>query len=135
MSRFCNLSHCVYVPTDDLFFFFLMIRPPPRSTLFPYTTLFRSHHYSHVVCSAKRRQQHGKLGSRFQLDPVSPEPSSTSSLVQVPNCRVGPGPPLSCPAVHLGVVHGRRPHAYLPRHHRRDGGVLRWRSEERRVGK
>src|SRR3989442_5266840 len=26
-----------------LFFFFLMIRRPPRSTLFPYTTLFRSH--------------------------------------------------------------------------------------------
>src|SRR5688572_30977201 len=25
-----------------LFFFFLMIRQPPRSTLFPYTTLFRS---------------------------------------------------------------------------------------------
>src|SRR5437773_12326101 len=27
-------------------FFFLMIRPPPRSTLFPYTTLFRSRRYS-----------------------------------------------------------------------------------------
>src|SRR5436190_17204335 len=26
------------------FFFFLMIRRPPRSTLFPYTTLFRSNH-------------------------------------------------------------------------------------------
>src|SRR2546430_16934446 len=26
------------------FFFFLMIRPPPGSTLFPYTTLFRSGH-------------------------------------------------------------------------------------------
>src|SRR2546427_9428618 len=26
----------------DLYFFFLMIRRPPRSTLFPYTTLFRS---------------------------------------------------------------------------------------------
>src|SRR5438034_5578268 len=25
------------------FFFFLIIRRPPRSTLFPYTTLFRSH--------------------------------------------------------------------------------------------
>src|SRR5205807_10307872 len=25
-----------------LLFFFLMLRPPPRSTLFPYTTLFRS---------------------------------------------------------------------------------------------
>src|SRR6266705_4852002 len=28
--------------TDCLIFFFLMIRRPPRSTLFPYTTLFRS---------------------------------------------------------------------------------------------
>src|SRR3712207_6899614 len=27
---------------DVSFFFFLMIRRPPRSTLFPYTTLFRS---------------------------------------------------------------------------------------------
>src|SRR2546430_10501367 len=32
------------------FFFFLMIRRPPRSTLFPYTTLFRSlHTRDHVV--------------------------------------------------------------------------------------
>src|SRR3712207_7057126 len=27
---------------SSIFFFFLMIRRPPRSTLFPYTTLFRS---------------------------------------------------------------------------------------------
>src|SRR5207237_9780199 len=27
---------------SSLFFFFLMLRRPPRSTLFPYTTLFRS---------------------------------------------------------------------------------------------
>src|SRR5712664_1765192 len=35
-----------YVPVLLLsfsLFFFLMIRRPPRSTLFPYTTLFRSH--------------------------------------------------------------------------------------------
>src|SRR5690348_18215660 len=35
-------------------FFFLMIRRPPRSTLFPYTTLFRSQKppgYTHVVTS------------------------------------------------------------------------------------
>src|SRR2546430_7944157 len=31
-------------PTFFFFFFFLMIRRPPRSTLFPYTTLFRSAH-------------------------------------------------------------------------------------------
>src|SRR5258705_8241237 len=30
-----------------LFFFFLMIRRPPRSTLFPYTTLFRSKKEKH----------------------------------------------------------------------------------------
>src|SRR2546430_10851979 len=28
--------------STSIFFFFLMIRRPPRSTLFPYTTLFRS---------------------------------------------------------------------------------------------
>src|SRR2546422_7718511 len=34
------------------FFFFLMIRRPPRSTLFPYTTLFRSYdsRYEHDAC-------------------------------------------------------------------------------------
>src|SRR6516165_12264484 len=30
------------IPYPIQFFFFLMIRRPPRSTLFPYTTLFRS---------------------------------------------------------------------------------------------
>src|SRR3954463_1957902 len=30
-------------PLPSALFFFLMIRRPPRSTLFPYTTLFRSH--------------------------------------------------------------------------------------------
>src|SRR3989442_2998498 len=37
-----NLHHSVIAPPLHLFFFFLMIRRPPRSTLFPYTTLFRS---------------------------------------------------------------------------------------------
>src|SRR2546426_8625629 len=45
------------------FFFFLMIRRPPRSTLFPYTTLFRS-----------RRADHRSVGGevhvrRAQRDP------------------------------------------------------------------
>src|SRR2546428_8885242 len=38
------------------FFFFLMIRRPPRSTLFPYTTLFRSPPGSErSACSCLRR--------------------------------------------------------------------------------
>src|SRR2546429_5794143 len=32
----------MFAPSSFSFFFFLMIRRPPRSTLFPYTTLFRS---------------------------------------------------------------------------------------------
>src|SRR2546427_11625560 len=32
----------MYALHDSFIFFFLMIRRPPRSTLFPYTTLFRS---------------------------------------------------------------------------------------------
>src|SRR5258705_9211305 len=37
-----------------LFFFFLMIRRPPRSTLFPYTTLFRSDRVDAVLVEAER---------------------------------------------------------------------------------
>src|SRR5947199_6408688 len=32
----------MHISTLIFIFFFLLIRPPPRSTLFPYTTLFRS---------------------------------------------------------------------------------------------
>src|SRR5260221_763952 len=35
-------SLVAFIISFVLFFFFLMIRPPPRSTLFPYTALFRS---------------------------------------------------------------------------------------------
>src|SRR2546429_432610 len=34
--------YCIQALNFSFFFFFLMIRRPPRSTLFPYTTLFRS---------------------------------------------------------------------------------------------
>src|SRR5689334_4836497 len=36
-------TFAAYLEQVLLLFFFLMIRRPPRSTLFPYTTLFRSH--------------------------------------------------------------------------------------------
>src|SRR5439155_21138521 len=37
-----TLHACHYIPTLFSSFFFLMIQRPPTSTLFPYTTLFRS---------------------------------------------------------------------------------------------
>src|SRR3712207_7713782 len=48
-------------------FFFLMIRRPPRSTLFPYTTLFRSH------------DPRGPQGSRTSTDGDASASSSTRS--------------------------------------------------------
>src|SRR5712675_3221847 len=64
------------------FFFFLMIRRPPRSTLFPYTTLFRSARAAvggraaapvrgagrRVVASRSRSEEHtSELQSRLHL--------------------------------------------------------------------
>src|SRR5207253_3156067 len=37
-----NSPSCLYSPLVSIFLFSSLIRPPPRSTLFPYTTLFRS---------------------------------------------------------------------------------------------
>src|SRR5258705_13634180 len=42
-------------------FFFLMIRRPPRSTLFPYTTLFRSH-VAHPAGGRERRHFEALVG-------------------------------------------------------------------------
>src|SRR5260221_7024339 len=43
MTCSLKLSSSLFsVPVRSPLFFFLMIRRPPRSTLFPYTTLFRS---------------------------------------------------------------------------------------------
>src|SRR5438132_5943985 len=48
MFYFPSLLYC-------LFFFFLMIRRPPRSTLFPYTTLFRSRSQAKNRKNGRRR--------------------------------------------------------------------------------
>src|SRR5256885_12033755 len=46
-----------------LFFFFLMIRRPPRSTLFPYTTLFRS---MAIARTSKRIGLRSEASARFE---------------------------------------------------------------------
>src|SRR5690606_41270315 len=50
------VASCVCA-TNQLPFCSLLIRPPPRSTLFPYTTLFRSR--EHVVAAVQRDHQVG----------------------------------------------------------------------------
>src|SRR2546430_7747760 len=62
------------------FFFFLMIRRPPRSTLFPYTTLFRS-----VEAFARTRARVHFLGQRADLGPLL----GRAEIVWVPSVRGG----------------------------------------------
>src|SRR5216684_7638384 len=42
----------IFEPLFFIIFFFLMIRRPPRSTLFPYTTLFRSQSPSDAISAS-----------------------------------------------------------------------------------
>src|SRR3712207_6856145 len=64
-----------------LFFFFLMIRRPPRSTLFPYTTLFRS-------------SRGGRRGTRrrWSSSPCSGSGRSRSRTSR-PSCSAPPSTP------------------------------------------
>src|SRR5206468_12465677 len=55
------------------FFFFLMLRRPPRSTLFPYTTLFRSRRR----CRPTRARASGPPSHCASLSPAPPCRSSS----------------------------------------------------------
>src|SRR5260370_4179285 len=66
-----------------LLFFFLMIRRPPRSTLFPYTTLFRS-------ASMDRRFFH-RLGAS-QLDRTICATAGGDALISVTGRKLGTEP-------------------------------------------
>src|SRR5690349_25110961 len=61
LSSFHSIYFHVALLVFYFFFFFLMIRRPPRSTLFPYTTLFRSHICRVFVDDCVRRHNEGKL--------------------------------------------------------------------------
>src|SRR2546426_12190212 len=78
-------------PSSLFFFFFLMIRRPPRSTLFPYTTLFRSTvtHRNRDRAGMKRRrdirgQLETPLGRHARSEEHTSELQSPCNLV----CRL-----------------------------------------------
>src|SRR5258707_13452039 len=68
---------CHLTVAFPFFFFFLMIRRPPRSTLFPYTTLFRSG--AGVACAAVRADR----------DPTGLRPASALGVAQPGAVQVG----------------------------------------------
>src|SRR5256885_14575304 len=70
---FCE--SCLY-----FFFFFLMIRRPPRSTLFPYTTLFRSCIFSQATWAIQEKLWCGWRGSNPR--PLASEANTLSTELQ-----------------------------------------------------
>src|SRR2546430_17553231 len=81
----CLLASCELA---FFFFFFLMIRRPPRSTLFPYTTLFRSHRGVVSGCAGGGGVHRGWGGARGRAGGRSEE--HTSELQSQSNlvCRL-----------------------------------------------
>src|SRR5438477_7175979 len=71
------------------FFFFLMIRRPPKSTLFPYTTLFRSARADPLPDAPGRLQRAALRRADRRLDPARSE-EHTSELQSHVNlvCRL-----------------------------------------------
>src|SRR3984957_5516960 len=67
-----------------LFFFFLMIRRPPRSTLFPYTTLFRSLPVPAAIHRQPPYPNHPAENGRLRSEEHTSELQSRENLV----CRL-----------------------------------------------
>src|SRR5260370_34921184 len=81
---------CIFICLP--FFFFLMIRRPPRSTLFPYTTLFRSQQVSEIMRQMlTQAQTAGQYFTNDQIKEMTRKVSAEVDLVhqQTQNQRYG----------------------------------------------
>src|SRR6266567_5716159 len=126
---FITSSFTSTIPFACVFFFFLMIRRPPRSTLFPYTTLFRSRHVRRP--DAVARVHAGVLG-----DACAARHAAAVSVL-LPH---GPSLPLlrrhALVRVHVAGRHRRRgppvsPRTGVLRRHRPGGGRARGGTDHR----
>src|ERR1035438_5320987 len=70
----CDSPYIVFV----FFFFFLMIRRPPRSTLFPYTTLFRS-----VFEETRSAQRLHQASGDFAHVEIAGQPHQHGSQIEI----------------------------------------------------
>src|SRR6266542_5678779 len=71
------------------FFFFLMIRRPPRSTLFPYTTLFRSRWSFEEMDGSSRSSSWPSCSFAASPDPPSKPPAPERSCLSFSQCTFG----------------------------------------------
>src|SRR2546430_12074527 len=102
-----------------------MIRRPPRSTLFPYTTLFRSRPRGFIACRSSRRRHRTCRRSSTRSAPWPPTRSEehTSELQSQSNlvCRLLLEKKKKTPNTHAKVLSrttytSHRPHTYPDTH-------------------
>src|SRR5256885_6901370 len=89
-----------------------MIRRPPRSTLFPYTTLFRS-----AIPGFRNREGQRKMAAQIaqtfsqaqlgKIDEGAPEPTRSIAVVQA-GTGVGKSLAYSIPAISMALARGTR---------------------------
>src|SRR3989449_10965711 len=93
-----------YIAYRFFFFFFLMIRRPPRSTLFPYTTLFRSarHALDREVFVERADERFGRLEDHAVVAEVRNRAARGERGEPRPAARAHP-------AVHAVVMEVRAP--------------------------
>src|SRR5260364_225064 len=80
------------------FFFFLMIRRPPRSTLFPYTTLFRSHRQRRPSPDRAKRTHIRTEGLPRKTLPDAEPGTGNESIAARGAKKFGSSPPPNCSA-------------------------------------
>src|SRR5438132_13882326 len=56
---------------------YFLLRPPPRSTLFPYTTLFRSTPFNQILKQNAKREMRLRLGKVTVADVLAEQPVTT----------------------------------------------------------
>src|SRR5260221_10552649 len=69
------------MPRHVLFFFFLMIRRPPRSTLFPYTTLFRSYFIAFALALVIMELIYFRIARAYDIDRKSTRLNSSHTVI------------------------------------------------------
>src|SRR3989442_8357114 len=89
ICRFCSSTYAFFIFV--FFFFFLMIRRPPRSTLFPYTTLFRSGPSGagkstllHIIGMHDQ-----SWGGEYYFDDVAVHSLNPRKRAELRNCNIG----------------------------------------------
>src|SRR5207302_8396320 len=72
-----------YCTQPRFLFFSSSLRPPPRSTLFPYTTLFRSYDatpFNQILKQNAKREMRLRLGKVTVADVLAAQPVTTNLL-------------------------------------------------------